>query len=81
MAKLFELLCELIPSERTLMFYGCILGLVILYTVGSNSGKDEVKAACDDYGEVKIDGKMYVCKEKMLSYRTLQDLICFQSSR
>ena len=81
MAKLFELLCELIPSERTLMFYGCILGLVILYMVGSSSGKGEVKVACDNHGEVKIDGKMYVCKEKALSYRTLQDWTCFQSSR
>jgi hypothetical protein len=58
------------PSDKTVMFYGFLLGMAALYLVGSSAGKSEIAASCADYGEVKIDGKMYVCKEKVLAHPT-----------
>lgn len=52
------------PKDTTVMFYACLLGLAALYLVGSSSGKSEVAEACEQYGEVKIDGKMYQCTRK-----------------
>lgn len=44
------------------------LGLIVvvygMYAIIAGGAKSEIAAACQDYGEVKINGKWYECRLK-----------------
>ena len=67
------------PSDKTVIVYGTILGLIALHLVSVDSGKGEIAQACTDYGEVRIDGKLYVCASKLLVKVPNVNPVCFDS--
>jgi hypothetical protein len=67
------------PSDKTVMAVAGVLILAGLHILSVDSGRGQVAEACENHGEVKIDGKMYVCASKLLVKVPNVNPVCFDS--